>query len=84
MFRQIAKENVDLKQTKEKERHDSKVKANNFAVGDRVLMQQCRRFPGLSPKLSHKWTGPYYVTEVTGPRWCSSKSHKHHTSTEIL
>ena len=40
-------------------------------------MQQCRRFPGLSPKLSHKWTGPYYVTEVTGRntvklRWCSS------------
>ena len=82
MFRQIAKENVELTQTKEKKRHDSKVKAKNFAVGDRVLMQQCRRFPGLSPKLSHKWTGPYYVTEVTGRntvklRWCSSNKDVH-------
>ena len=58
-----------------------KNRAWSFSKGDWVMVS---RFESDRPKLSHVWTGPFRVTEVTAPRRCrvetpdGSKSHEVH------
>jgi transposase InsO family protein len=61
---EIATNNIRKAQTKSKTYYDRKAKQPNYKLGDRVYLRNTRRRKGLSPKLSAKWSGPYYVTDV--------------------
>jgi hypothetical protein len=79
----IAKDNMVVSQEINKERLDVKAKDPSFVVGDQVLMQDPTVKKGLSPKLSHKWAGPYTVTSL-GPNHTfklrNTATHKVHAS----
>ncbi|XP_053388186.1 uncharacterized protein LOC128551363 [Mercenaria mercenaria] len=46
-----------------KKYYDKKAKTSNFNVHDNVWRYNPRTEPGLSPKLTQRWTGPFYIAE---------------------
>ena len=63
---EIAEENVRQSQIEYKKYYDKTAKSPSFKPGDLVLLKNQKVEPGLSPKLTEKFIGPYYVTLV-GP-----------------
>jgi len=45
---------------------DRNVRAAQYVIGDRVYLLKQSKKKGVSKKLSHKWKGPYTITEVRG------------------
>ena len=60
----IAKDNIGISQEAAKERHDKGAKQPSFAIQDEVLLYNPTVKKGKSSKLTKKWHGPYYITEV--------------------
>lgn len=60
----IARQNMELAKQKTKERFDKKARVPDFQVNDKVLLRCHAVKPGLSPKLSHKWDGPFVIVSV--------------------
>ena len=62
-----------------KKSYDKKAGTPDFMVRDSVWLYNPKIQPGLAPKLTAKWYGPYYITEKTGPtnyRLRDQKTHK--------
>jgi hypothetical protein len=55
---------VTDQQTKQKQRHDDRIKKTLFAIGDKVLMYDKRLDNQWSGKLREKWKGPYYIHSI--------------------
>ncbi|CAG2257357.1 unnamed protein product [Mytilus edulis] len=66
--REIAKENVKIRQEKSKEYYDRKTAEPEFRLHDKVLLRLHRTPVGKSPKLIDKYEGPYYITKI-GPNY---------------
>ncbi|CAC5402171.1 unnamed protein product [Mytilus coruscus] len=66
--REIAKENVKLRQEKSKEYYDRKTTEPEFRLHDKVLLRLHRTPVGKSPKLIDKYEGPFYITKI-GPNY---------------
>ncbi|CAC5362516.1 unnamed protein product [Mytilus coruscus] len=64
--KEIATDNVNRRQEKNKEHYDKKAKEPDFRVGRKVLIQVYKVPPGLSRKLQDKSDGPYLITQL-GP-----------------
>ncbi|XP_046329556.1 uncharacterized protein LOC124113317 [Haliotis rufescens] len=61
---EIARENIAIFQKKSKAHHDQKVALPKFQVGDTVLMNNQKVKKGCSLKLTRKWTGPWYISNI--------------------
>lgn len=63
-----AKAHLSSAQQRQKHYADKKRRPHRFQVGDKVLLvQRADELPaGLSPKLSHKFSGPYTIVEAVG------------------
>ncbi|XP_041372589.1 uncharacterized protein LOC121385866 [Gigantopelta aegis] len=57
----IAKDNMAKSQTVNKDHQDLKAQKPTFSVGDQVLLFNQKKTIGRSPKLTHKWEGPFYL-----------------------
>lgn len=62
--RKIAKENIQASQGKYKAQYDKKAKVPEFQEGQKVWLYCAKKQVGLSPKMCHKWLGPYYICEA--------------------
>jgi hypothetical protein len=62
----IATENTAAAQEKYTHQHNKKAVPPTFENGQRVWLYCSRTKPGLSPKLSKKWIGPYYICTQNG------------------
>ena len=62
LAQQLAKENLQKAQRKDKHYYDQKASKSNIKVGDEVWLHNKARKKGLSPKLMAKWIGPYRIT----------------------
>jgi hypothetical protein len=64
-IRQKARNEVLQAQTKQKDRHDAKLKKpTGFLIGDKVLYFKVAQNQSHSGKLNPKWKGPYYIHDV--------------------
>lgn len=59
---------MKIAQEKSKHRHDKNAKQPEFKLHDRVLLKSCKVPPGQCPNFSHKFYGPFYITEL-GPNF---------------
>ncbi|XP_062591603.1 uncharacterized protein LOC134253110 [Saccostrea cucullata] len=59
----LVKENLQKCQQNQKERHDRAAKDTHFTKGDKIWLFTPTTKPGLSPKLTHNWHGPYEIIE---------------------
>ena len=65
--RKEAQERIMGKQTKQKVRHDRKIRKEEiFQIGDKVLIKEAYKDNQRSGKLSPNWKGPYYIHQVYG------------------
>ncbi|XP_038062328.1 uncharacterized protein LOC119732797 [Patiria miniata] len=62
--RKIAADNIKAAQVKYKEQFDKKSKTPSYQEGQKVWLYCAKRQVGLSPKMCHKWLGPYYICEA--------------------
>ena len=62
-YKQVS-ENKDTAVERNKVRHDRKVRACKFSVGDYTWVLDTATLKGVSKKLSHRWKGPYRVIGV--------------------
>jgi hypothetical protein len=60
----IAADNRDIRIERAKIHHDRQVRAISFKKGERVWLHDTAKKKGKSKKLSHKWKGPYIVTQT--------------------
>ena len=60
----VASENILRQQQISKQNYDKNAAPSSFKVGDHVLLRNKKTKKGLSPKLSKKWYGPYYVVDA--------------------
>ena len=65
--RELVKENIKAAQAKYKKQYDKNADTPDFKVRDSVWLYNPKTVPGLTPKLTARWYGPYYITEKTGP-----------------
>ena len=56
-----AKENIEIAQEKQKQRHDQNLPQNEYNTGDKVLVYRSRLDKQWSGKLEPKWDGPYTI-----------------------
>ena len=63
----IAKQNLEDKQAKQKTLYDEKAKEPEFKLGDKVLLQNNIQEIGKSRKLSPKYKGPYQIVKIGPP-----------------
>ncbi|RWS03246.1 retrovirus-related Pol polyprotein from transposon 297-like protein [Dinothrombium tinctorium] len=66
-IRDIAKQNLEAAQLRNKSYYDKKHRDVNFEVGEKVLVYFPIRRKGKSEKLFHKWLGPYRITQRHTP-----------------
>ena len=66
---QSAKEVIQNEQVKQKERYDKRKFEILYKPGDLVLRIDPAVKKGQTPKLAHKWKGPYIVTQVRHPTY---------------
>ena len=64
----LARQNIADKQTKSKEYVDKTTKEPSFRLNQMVLLRQFKTPVGKSPKLTDKYDGPYYISEL-GPNF---------------
>ena len=64
IYSEIAKENIKQAQSKYKKYHDRGTKLPTYQVGQRVLVYDPTKKPGITPKLCQKWIGPFYICNV--------------------
>ena len=64
---QIARENIQEAQIRQKKYYDSNLVAKSYNVGDVVLKIDSATKIGQSSKLKAPWKGPYIVVEVKSP-----------------
>ena len=65
--REIALDNIEQSQIKQKKRFDTKLKnEKKFNIGEKVLLKDSAKEKQWSGKLLPKWKGPYYIHEVIG------------------
>ena len=64
---QIAKENNTRAQQKNKLRYDKKTTPVQFKVGDKVLLRDTRKRPGLNRKFLPNFKGPYTIAKQLTP-----------------
>ena len=62
--RDIAKENMHQAQQRYKHQYDKNTAPPTYKLQDNVWLYCQKTTPGLSPKLSKKWLGPYYIVDV--------------------
>ena len=63
---ELATTNIKASKEDYKAQYDKHTGNPTFRPGDLVLLLNQKTKPGLSPKLTDKYTGPYYIT-LTGP-----------------
>ena len=69
VLEQLAHENQMLAAKRQQSYHDAHAAAHIFKVGDRVLYyKQSGIVRGVTTKLLERWSGPYIISEVIGPR----------------
>jgi len=69
VMEQLAHENQMLAAKRQQSYHDAHAAAHIFEVGDRVLYyKQSGIVRGVTTKLLERWSGPYIITKVIGPR----------------
>ena len=62
LIREIATENRERAQIKQKNYYDQNTRVPDYKQGDKVWLS-VRKYPiGVSPKLCDKWDGPFFVT----------------------
>jgi len=61
-----AKQNTETSQEKQKERHDRKLKPEEFEIGDKVLVQRKNIEASRSVKFEEKRTGPFTIYAKLG------------------
>jgi hypothetical protein len=66
VVKQIAHDNIEASQQKDKAHKDMVSSEPQFHIGQQVWLHNAATKKGLSPKLSQKWIGPYYITQI-GP-----------------
>lgn len=67
IVKDIAKENINQAQIKQKQQYDKKsTDVPDLRVGQSVLLYSTKVPVGLSPKLHNPWDGPFYITAI-GP-----------------
>ena len=66
IHRQVARENILNIQKKYKNNFDKTASTPNFKIADNVWLYCQKTQPGLSPKLTKKWIGPYYIVDKRG------------------
>ena len=66
VHRQVARENILNIQKRYKNTYDKTACNPNFHIGQQVWLYCQKTQPGLSPKLTKKWVGPYYIVEKRG------------------
>ena len=59
-----AKANLAQAQTKSKTYYDKQASCTTYKIGDHVYLSNHKHKKGLSPKLTQKWTGPYYIVKT--------------------
>ena len=64
---QIARENINKAQHRQKRYYDTNLYQNTYNLGDVVLKIDSARKLGQSSKLKSPWKGPYVITEVKSP-----------------
>jgi len=63
----LARDNITHAQEVQKHHYDQKARKPFLNIGDVVYKTDPTTKPGLSPKFSQKFTGPYIITEVCLP-----------------
>ena len=58
-----ARHNLKAAETSQKGQHNQKIHLHIYQPGDKVWLNLTRRFKRLSPKLQHRWTGPYRILQ---------------------
>ena len=64
--RELVKENIATAQAKYKKNFDKHAEMTEYQLHDNVWLYNPRTKPGLSPKLTKRWCGPFYVSEKLG------------------
>ena len=64
---EIARQNMNVSRDKAKEFYDKKAKVPDFKVHDKVLLHNKYTKPGMSPKLSNKYIGPFEIVAAGPP-----------------
>ena len=64
LYREEAKDNINIAQRKQKPHYDTQVKRVDFKVADNVLMHNARKTTRKGGKLDACWTGPYIIKSV--------------------
>ncbi|CAI2188652.1 12233_t:CDS:2, partial [Funneliformis geosporum] len=67
--RQIALNQIKEDQRKQKDRHDISATAEQFKIGDKVLVERTWLKNNFSAKLEERWMGPYFVHNVQGKNY---------------
>ncbi|XP_053378575.1 uncharacterized protein LOC128548173 [Mercenaria mercenaria] len=57
----LARKHIAIASDSQKRKYDHRVSQNSYAVSDLVWLYNPQVKPGLSAKLSRRWTGPYHV-----------------------
>jgi hypothetical protein len=66
----LAKENIEKSQQAQKDRLEKLNKAQSYKVGDLVILYDAAKQNVHGDKFTLRWTGPYYVHKVLGPKTC--------------
>ena len=62
--REIALQNIQKSQIKQKEHYDKNKVQKSFQIGDKVLMKRMETQHWHHDKFGEKWKGPYYIHNV--------------------
>ena len=60
----IATENIKASQAKYESQFDKKAQTSTYREGQKVWLYWAKSTVGLSPKMCHKWLGPYSICEA--------------------
>ena len=84
LSRDIATENIERNQQKNKLYYDRNTKAPQFAIGDLVWLHNPATPVGLSRKLRSRWVGPYTVCEIGPNHTYRLRHYNTHIVTDTL
>jgi len=71
---QLAQQNIQKAQNKQKLQYDKKVSEIDYEIGDIVYKRVGQITPGTSPKFSNKYDGPYTIKNISYPNVTISNS----------
>ena len=59
----VARKHIKMAAKRQKQTYDTKVKQQNYKVGDLVWRNQKKNTPGIKAKIARHWSGPWAITE---------------------